>query len=66
MKTVDHFPISYVAPEISTFKESQHDATTTAPAKIVTLSGFHVFKCLFQGTFCLQSFIRLLHAINAL
>ena len=48
MNTVDHFAISYLVPEISTFKKLQHDATTTATkatVKIVILSGFHMFYC---------------------
>ena len=44
MNTVDPFPISYMVSELSTFKESEHDArtTTTATVKIVTSSGLHV------------------------
>ena len=43
MNIVDRLKISYLIPEISTFKELQHHATTTTTAtvKIVTSSGLH-------------------------
>ena len=43
MNTIDHFMISYLVPEISTFEESQYHTTTTkATVKIVMSSGLHV------------------------
>ena len=42
MNTIDRFMISHLVPEIPTFEESQHHATTMeATVKIVTSSGLH-------------------------